>query len=221
MFKNLFKKYLFAVALLLMCSVYLCHAQNADIHLSVLFQNVPPSAEELTRYDVEVSWENGSCLLQYEYNNNPKKYRPSIITGIPAGKVKIEVLASDRKKVLPFCDSILLHEGVNPLFIELESPAREMVSDISEFMSSSKDQKQNSMIFGGAKPKAPRVVREDGKTMLVSPLFLGSQFRSADEAMEAVLKFPGVRTDSNGSLVLSDKSVHWTWKGGALIFWKD
>ncbi|GEM_PF-5606629 len=208
----------------------LCHAQNSELHLTVMCDvfgrgGLVPMAV----FDIGLSSEGYS--FEGKYNNidmSPACY------DVPEGRLAVRIDNVPIKEAKPFSDSIMVHKGINAVIIELDSSGERKTHltdfDGNEIPVTPELARQfgtnpdgSYYVPGPARPRTGSTT--DGQRVLYSRVFCLSygSSNSAIEFMEenAWAKTVEVDFEPGYALVLLDPGVHWSWKNGVYVFWKD
>lgn len=209
-----------------------CHAQTSELHVSVMWDGFGPNRGGLfpvAIFDIELSSEG------YSYDDeHSDPYQPSVYHDIPEGRLSVRIDNVPIPEIKPFSDSITVHKGANAVIIEMDSSG-ERKTHLIDFDGNELPITPEYAQRFGTRPDGsyyvPRPVRPrtgsttDGQRVLYSRVFCmdSGGSNSAIEFMEenGWAKTVEVDFEPGFGLVLLDPDVHWSWKNGAYVFWKD
>lgn len=207
-----------------------CHAQNSELHVSVMWDGFGRGGlVPVTNFDIELSSEGYSYEGKYNHINTTAIYHD-----VPEGRLAIRIDNASLPEIKPFSDSITVHKGTNAVIIEMDSSG-ERKTRLTDFDGNELPIPPEYAQRFGTRPDGtyyvPRPVRPrtgsttDGQRVLYSRVFcLDSGISNpAIEFMEenGWAKTGEVDFEPGFGLVLLDPDVHWSWKNGAYVFWKD
>lgn len=207
-----------------------CHAQNSELHVSVMWDGFGRGGlVPVTNFDIELS--SGGYSYEGKYNHINTT---SIYYDVPEGRLAIRIDNASLPEIKPFSDSITVHKGANAVIIEMDSSG-ERKTRLTDFDGNELPIPPEYARHFGTNPDGtyyvPRPVRPrtgsttDGQRVLYSRVFCmdSGVSNSAIEFMEehGWAKTVEVDFEPGFGLVLLDPDVHWSWKNGAYVFWKD
>lgn len=207
-----------------------CHAQNSELHVTVMWDGFGRGGlVPVTNFDIELSSEGYSYEGKYNHINTTAIYHD-----VPEGRLAVRIDNVPISEVKPFSDSITVHKGANAVIIEMDSSG-ERKMHLTDFDGNELPIPPEYAQRFGTRPDGtyyvPRPVRPrtgsttDGQRVLYSRVFcLDSGISNpAIEFMEenGWAKTGEVDFEPGFGLVLLDPDVHWSWKNGAYVFWKD
>lgn len=207
-----------------------CYAQNSELHVSVMWDGFGRGGlVPVTNFDIELSSEGYSYEGKYNHINTT-----SIYYDVPEGRLAVRIENVPISEVKPFSDSITVHKGANAVIIEMDSSG-ERKTRLTDFDGNELPIPPEYAQRFGTRPDGtyyvPRPARPrtgsttDGQRVLYSGVFcLDSGISNpAIEFMEenGWAKTVEVDFEPGFGLVLLDPDVHWSWKNGAYVFWKD
>lgn len=207
-----------------------CHAQNSELHVTVMWDGFGRGGlVPVTNFDIELSSEGYSYEGKYNHINTTAIYHD-----VPEGRLAIRIDNASLPEIKPFSDSITVHKGTNAVIIEMDSSG-ERKTRLTDFDGNELPIPPEYAQRFGTRPDGtyyvPRPVRPrtgsttDGQRVLYSRVFcLDSGISNpAIEFMEenGWAKTGEVDFEPGFGLVLLDPDVHWSWKNGAYVFWKD
>lgn len=207
-----------------------CHAQNSELHVSVMWDGFGRGGlVPVTNFDIELSSEGYSYEGKYNHINTTAIYHD-----VPEGRLAVRIENVPISEVKPFSDSITVHKGTNAVIIEMDSSG-ERKTHLKDFDGNELPIPPEYAQRFGTRPDGtyyvPRPARPrtgsttDGQRVLYSGVFcLDSGISNpAIEFMEenGWAKTVEVDFEPGFGLVLLDPDVHWSWKNGAYVFWKD
>lgn len=207
-----------------------CHAQNPELHVTVMWDGFGRGGlVPVTNFDIELSSEGYSYEGKYNHINTTAIYHD-----VPEGRLAIRIDNASLPEIKPFSDSITVHKGTNAVIIEMDSSG-ERKTRLTDFDGNELPIPPEYAQRFGTRPDGtyyvPRPVRPrtgsttDGQRVLYSRVFcLDSGISNpAIEFMEenGWAKTGEVDFEPGFGLVLLDPDVHWSWKNGAYVFWKD
>ena len=207
-----------------------CHAQNSELHVSVMWDGFGRGGlVPVTNFDIELSSEGYSYEGKYNHINTTAIYHD-----VPEGRLAIRIDNASLPEIKPFSDSITVHKGTIAVIIEMDSSG-ERKTRLTDFDGNELPIPPEYAQRFGTRPDGtyyvPRPVRPrtgsttDGQRVLYSRVFcLDSGISNpAIEFMEenGWAKTGEVDFEPGFGLVLLDPDVHWSWKNGAYVFWKD
>lgn len=207
-----------------------CHAQNSELHVTVMWDGFGRGGlVPVTNFDIELSSEGYSYEGKYNHINTT-----SIYYDVPEGRLAVRIDNVPISEVKPFSDSITVHKGANAVIIEMDSSG-ERKTHLTDFDGNELPIPPEYAQRFGTRPDGtyyvPRPARPrtgsttDGQRVLYSGVFcLDSGISNpAIEFMEenGWAKTVEVDFEPGFGLVLLDPDVHWSWKNGAYVFWKD
>lgn len=207
-----------------------CHAQNSELHVTVMWDGFGRGGlVPVTNFDIELSSEGYSYEGKYNHINTT-----SIYHDVPEGRLAIRIDNASLPEIKPFSDSITVHKGANAVIIEMDSSG-ERKTRLTDFDGNELPIPPEYAQRFGTRPDGtyyvPRPARPrtgsttDGQRVLYSGVFcLDSGISNpAIEFMEenGWAKTVEVDFEPGFGLVLLDPDVHWSWKNGAYVFWKD
>lgn len=207
-----------------------CHAQNSELHVTVMWDGFGRGGlVPVTNFDIELSSEGYSYEGKYNHINTTAIYHD-----VPEGRLAIRIDNASLPEIKPFSDSITVHKGTNAVIIEMDSSG-ERKTRLTDFDGNELPIPPEYAQRFGTRPDGtyyvPRPVRPrtgsttDGQRVLYSGVFcLDSGISNpAIEFMEenGWAKTVEVDFEPGFGLVLLDPDVHWSWKNGAYVFWKD
>lgn len=207
-----------------------CHAQNSELHVTVMWDGFGRGGlVPVTNFDIELSSEGYSYEGKYNHINTT-----AIYYDVPEGRLAVRIENVPISEVKPFSDSITVHKGANAVIIEMDSSG-ERKTHLKDFDGNELPIPPEYAQRFGTRPDGtyyvPRPARPrtgsttDGQRVLYSGVFcLDSGISNpAIEFMEenGWAKTVEVDFEPGFGLVLLDPDVHWSWKNGAYVFWKD
>lgn len=207
-----------------------CHAQNSELHVTVMWDGFGRGGlVPVTNFDIELSSEGYSYEGKYNHINTT-----AIYYDVPEGRLAVRIENVPISEVKPFSDSITVHKGANAVIIEMDSSG-ERKTHLTDFDGNELPIPPEYAQRFGTRPDGtyyvPRPARPrtgsttDGQRVLYSGVFcLDSGISNpAIEFMEenGWAKTVEVDFEPGVGLVLLDPDVHWSWKNGAYVFWKD
>lgn len=207
-----------------------CHAQNSELHVTVMWDGFGRGGlVPVTNFDIELSSEGYSYEGKYNHINTTAIYHD-----VPEGRLAIRIDNASLPEIKPFSDSITVHKGTNAVIIEMDSSG-ERKTRLTDFDGNELPIPPEYAQRFGTRPDGtyyvPRPARPrtgsttDGQRVLYSGVFcLDSGISNpAIEFMEenGWAKTVEVDFEPGFGLVLLDPDVHWSWKNGAYVFWKD
>lgn len=207
-----------------------CHAQNSELHVTVMWDGFGRGGlVPVTNFDIELSSEGYSYEGKYNHINTT-----SIYHDVPEGRLAVRIDNVPLPEIKPFSDSITVHKGDNAVIIEMDSSG-ERKTHLKDFDGNELPIPPEYAQRFGTRPDGtyyvPRPARPrtgsttDGQRVLYSGVFcLDSGISNpAIEFMEenGWAKTVEVDFEPGFGLVLLDPDVHWSWKNGAYVFWKD
>lgn len=207
-----------------------CHAQNSELHVTVMWDGFGRGGlVPVTNFDIELSSEGYSYEGKYNHINTTAIYHD-----VPEGRLAVRIENVPISEVKPFSDSITVHKGANAVIIEMDSSG-ERKTHLKDFDGNELPIPPEYAQRFGTRPDGtyyvPRPARPrtgsttDGQRVLYSGVFcLDSGISNpAIEFMEenGWAKTVEVDFEPGFGLVLLDPDVHWSWKNGAYVFWKD
>lgn len=207
-----------------------CHAQNSELHVTVMWDGFGRGGlVPVTNFDIELSSEGYSYEGKYNHINTTAIYHD-----VPEGRLAIRIDNASLPEIKPFSDSITVHKGTNAVIIEMDSSG-ERKMHLTDFDGNELPIPPEYAQRFGTRPDGtyyvPRPARPrtgsttDGQRVLYSGVFcLDSGISNpAIEFMEenGWAKTVEVDFEPGFGLVLLDPDVHWSWKNGAYVFWKD
>lgn len=218
------------VGILTLAAGEFCHAQNSELHVTVMWDGFGRGGlVPVTNFDIELSSEGYSYEGKYSHINTTAIYHD-----VPEGRLAIRIDNASLPEIKPFSDSITVHKGTNAVIIEMDSSG-ERKTRLTDFDGNELPIPPEYAQRFGTRPDGtyyvPRPVRPrtgsttDGQRVLYSGVFcLDSGISNpAIEFMEenGWAKTVEVDFEPGFGLVLLDPDVHWSWKNGAYVFWKD
>lgn len=218
------------VGILTLAAGDFCHAQNSELHVTVMWDGFGRGGlVPVTNFDIELSSEGYSYEGKYNHINTTAIYHD-----VPEGRLAIRIDNASLPEIKPFSDSITVHKGTNAVIIEMDSSG-ERKTRLTDFDGNELPIPPEYAQRFGTRPDGtyyvPRPVRPrtgsttDGQRVLYSRVFcLDSGISNpAIEFMEenGWAKTGEVDFEPGFGLVLLDPDVHWSWKNGAYVFWKD
>lgn len=207
-----------------------CHAQNSELHVTVMWDGFGRGGlVPVTNFDIELSSEDYSYKDKYNHIDESSVYH-----NVPEGRLAVRIDNIPISEIKPFSDSITVHKGTNAVIIEMDSSG-ERKTRLTDFDGNELPIPPEYAQRFGTRPDGtyyvPRPVRPrtgsttDGQRVLYSRVFcLDSGISNpAIEFMEenGWAKTGEVDFEPGFDLVLLDPDVHWSWKNGAYVFWKD
>ena len=207
-----------------------CHAQNSELHVSVMWDGFGRGGlVPVTNFDIELSSEGYSYEGKYNHINTTAIYHD-----VPEGRLAVRIENVPISEVKPFSDSITVHKGTNAVIIEMDSSG-ERKTRLTDFDGNELPiPPEYAQRFGTSpdgtyyvpRPARPRTgSTTDGQRVLYSGVFCldSGVSNPAIEFMEenGWAKTVEVDFEPGFGLVLLDPDVHWSWKNGAYVFWKD
>lgn len=207
-----------------------CHAQNSELHVTVMWDGFGRGGlVPVTNFDIELSSEGYSYKDKYNHIDESSVYH-----NVPEGRLAVRIDNIPISEIKPFSDSITVHKGTNAVIIEMDSSG-ERKTRLTDFDGNELPIPPEYAQRFGTRPDGtyyvPRPVRPrtgsttDGQRVLYSRVFcLDSGISNpAIEFMEenGWAKTGEVDFEPGFGLVLLDPDVHWSWKNGAYVFWKD
>lgn len=207
-----------------------CHAQNSELHVTVMWDGFGRGGlVPVTNFDIELSSEGYSYEGKYNHINTT-----SIYHDVPEGRLAVRIDNVPISEVKPFSDSITVHKGANAVIIEMDSSGERKTHLTDIYGNELPITPEYAQRFGTRpdgtyyvpRPARPRTgSTTDGQRVLYSGVFcLDSGISNpAIEFMEenGWAKTVEVDFEPGFGLVLLDPDVHWSWKNGAYVFWKD
>ena len=202
------------VGILTLAAGEFCHAQNSELHVSVMWDGFGAYGGGMIPVGV---FDIAMCSDSEGYS-----YEAVRIDNVPISEVK------------PFSDSITVHKGANAVIIEMDSSG-ERKTRLTDFDGNELPIPPEYAQRFGTRPDGtyyvPRPARPrtgsttDGQRVLYTGVFCMDSGVSnpAIEFMEenGWAKTFEVDFEPGFGLVLLDPDVHWSWKNGAYVFWKD
>lgn len=208
----------------------LCHAQNSELHLTVMCDVFGRGGlAPISVFDIGLSSEGYS--FEGKYNNIDMSLA---CYDVPEGRLAVRIDNVPIKEAKPFSDSITVHKGTNAVIVELDSSG-ERKTHLTDFNGNEIPITPEYARQLGTNPDGsyyvPRPARPrtgsttDGQRVLYSKAFC-SDFGNSNPAIEfmeenAWAKTVEVDFEPGYGLVLLDPGVHWSWKNGVYVFWKD
>lgn len=207
-----------------------CHAQNSELHVTVMWDGFGRGGlVPVTNFDIELSSEGYSYEGKYNHINTTAIYHD-----VPEGRLAIRIDNASLPEIKPFSDSITVHKGTNAVIIEMDSSG-ERKTRLTDFDGNELPIPPEYAQRFGTRPDGtyyvPRPVRPrtgsttDGQRVLYSGVFcLDSGISNPAIAFmeeNGWAKTVEVDFEPGFGLVLLDPDVHWSWKNGAYVFWKD
>ena len=207
-----------------------CHAQNSELHVSVMWDGFGRGGlVPVTNFDIELSSEGYSYEGKYNHINTT-----AIYYDVPEGRLAVRIDNVPISEIKPFSDSITVHKGANAVIIEMDSSG-ERKTHLTDFDGNELPIPPEYAQRFGTRPDGtyyvPRPARPrtgsttDGQRVLYSGVFCldSGVSNPAIEFMEenGWAKTVEVDFEPGFGLVLLDPDVHWSWKNGAYVFWKD
>lgn len=216
------------LALLQVC--FVSSAQNSDIYLTAAFNLGPKDLFAfIDSFDIELA--SGTYLYQDSFQ---QRINSSIYRDVPQGQLSINISRPSFVGVKDFSDSITVHQGVNAIIIEMDYSGKRTL-----YMKDTKGNPipvpplwtnvldvQTDGTYYVDKPTRPKTLSIDGYRALVSNVFISTP-GSNNPALEYMEDNGWAQLYSNPegpvkhALILLDSDVHWSWKNGAYVFWKD
>lgn len=205
-------------------------AQNSELHVTVMFKmSSSESLFPLSDYDIQMSSEH----FDYKEHLDHTMDHPGIFSDVPEGPLHISINFGYDFEARPFSDSIFVHKGLNAVMIELDSSGEHKITskDIygnpipipAEFLNMGI---RADGTYISTRPARPKTGSIDGNRVLYSPVFSDLQ-GGAHPALELIEKqgwgrlFTNTEAPVKYGLMLFNNDVHWSWKNGAYVFWKD
>lgn len=207
-----------------------CHAQNSELHVTVMWDGFGRGGlVPVTNFDIELSSEGYSYEGKYNHINTTAIYHD-----VPEGRLAVRIDNIPISEIKPFSDSITVHKGANAVIIEMDSSG-ERKTHLTDFDGNELPIPPEYAQRFGTRPDGtyyvPRPARPrtgsttDGQRVLYSGVFCldSGVSNPAIEFMEenGWAKTVEVDFEPGFGLVLLDPDVHWSWKNGAYVFWKD
>lgn len=208
-----------------------CHAQNSELHVTVMWDSFGRGSRlfPVGIFDIELSSEDYSYKDKYNHIDESSVYH-----NVPEGRLAVRIDNIPISEIKPFSDSITVHKGANAVIIEMDSSG-ERKTRLTDFDGNELPIPPEYAQRFGTRPDGtyyvPRPARPrtgsttDGQRVLYSGVFcLDSGISNpAIEFMEenGWAKTVEVDFEPGFGLVLLDPDVHWSWKNGAYVFWKD
>lgn len=207
-----------------------CHAQNSELHVTVMWDGFGRGGlVPVTNFDIELSSEGYSYEGKYNHINTTAIYHD-----VPEGRLAIRIDNASLPEIKPFSDSITVHKGTNAVIIEMDSSGERKVHlkdwEGNELPITPEDARNFGSrpdgTFSVPRPARPRTgSTTDGQRVLYSRVFnrVSGTDNPAIDFMEESgwAKTVEVDFEPGFGLVLLDPDVHWSWKNGAYVFWKD
>lgn len=211
-----------------------CHAQNSELHVSVMWDGFGAYGGGMIPvgvFDIEMCSDSEGYSYEGKYNHINTT---SIYHDVPEGRLAVRIDNVPISEIKPFSDSITVHKGANAVIIEMDSSG-ERKTRLTDFDGNELPIPPEYAQRFGTRPDGtyyvPRPARPrtgsttDGQRVLYSGVFcLDSGISNpAIEFMEenGWAKTVEVDFEPGFGLVLLDPDVHWSWKNGAYVFWKD
>ena len=207
-----------------------CHAQNSELHLSVMCDLGKGPLFPVNYFGLELSSEDYS----YKTERKAGQWTPGVYQNVPEGPLFVRIDDTGISETKPFSDSIVVHKGVSAVIIELDSSG-ERKSTLTDFDGNELPITPELARITGTrldgtfsipKPARPRYgTTSDGLRVLYSRAFtlIDGSVNPAIEYMEESgwAKTVQVDFEPGYGLILLDPDVHWSWKNGVYSFWKD
>ena len=182
-------------------------------------------------FDIEMCSDSEGYSYEGKYNHINTT---SIYYDVPEGRLAVRIDNVPISEIKPFSDSITVHKGANAVIIEMDSSG-ERKTHLTDFDGNELPIPPEYAQRFGTRPDGtyyvPRPARPrtgsttDGQRVLYSGVFCMDSGVSnpAIEFMEenGWAKTVEVDFEPGFGLVLLDPDVHWSWKNGAYVFWKD
>ena len=219
------------VGILTLAAGEFCHAQSSELHVTVVWDSFGRGSRlfPVGIFDIELSSEDYSYKDKYNHIDESSVYH-----NVPEGRLAVRIDNVPISEVKPFSDSITVHKGANAVIIEMDSSG-ERKTRLTDFDGNELPIPPEYAQRFGTRPDGtyyvPRPARPrtgsttDGQRVLYSGVFcLDSGISNpAIEFMEenGWAKTVEVDFEPGFGLVLLDPDVHWSWKNGSYVFWKD
>lgn len=211
-----------------------CHAQNPELHVSVMWDGFGAYGGGMIPvgvFDIVMCSDSEGYSYEGKYNHINTT---SIYYDVPEGRLAVRIENVPISEVKPFSDSITVHKGANAVIIEMDSSG-ERKTHLTDFDGNELPIPPEYAQRFGTRPDGtyyvPRPARPrtgsttDGQRVLYSGVFCldSGVSNPALEFMEenGWAKTVEVDFEPGFGLVLLDPDVHWSWKNGAYVFWKD
>lgn len=211
-----------------------CHAQNSELHVSVMWDGFGAYGGGMIPvgvFDIEMCSDSEGYSYEGKYNHINTT---AIYYDVPEGRLAVRIDNVPISEVKPFSDSITVHKGANAVIIEMDSSG-ERKTHLTDFDGNELPIPPEYAQRFGTRPDGtyyvPRPARPrtgsttDGQRVLYSGVFCldSGVSNPAIEFMEenGWAKTVEVDFEPGFGLVLLDSDVHWSWKNGAYVFWKD
>lgn len=211
-----------------------CHAQNSELHVSVMWDGFGAYGGGMIPvgvFDIEMCSDSEGYSYEGKYNHINTT---SIYHDVPEGRLAVRIDNVPISEIKPFSDSITVHKGTNAVIIEMDSSG-ERKTRLTDFDGNELPIPPEYAQRFGTRPDGtyyvPRPARPrtgsttDGQRVLYSGVFCldSGVSNPAIEFMEenGWAKTVEVDFEPGFGLVLLDPDVHWSWKNGAYVFWKD
>lgn len=218
------------IGLALLLNGCLCHAQESEIYLTAVVSNgLLDTFYPHVPYDFELTSDHYSHSGHF----NLKHYE--VFKGVPQGPLNISISSGTSTSMKPFSDSLNIHKGINAIIIEMDVSGEQQIKFPDPvnggYLPVPPEWKkafglQDDGTYHINKPSRPKVITIDGQRALESgAFFLPSGINNL--AIEVMEKNGWAKPYSNPegpvkhALILLDPDVHWSWKNGAYVFWKD
>lgn len=209
-----------------------CHAQNSELHVSVMWDGFGAYGGGMIPvgvFDIEMSSEDYSYKDKYNHIDESSVYH-----NVPEGRLAVRIDNIPISEIKPFSDSITVHKGANAVIIEMDSSGERKVHlkdwEGNELPITPEDARNFGSrpdgTFSVPRPARPRTgSTTDGQRVLYSRVFnrVSGTDNPAIDFMEESGWAKTIMVDfaPGYALVLLDPDVHWSWKNGAYVFWKD
>lgn len=211
-----------------------CHAQNSELHVTVMWDGFGAYGGGMIPvgvFDIEMCSDSEGYSYEGKYNHINTT---AIYYDVPEGRLAVRIDNVPISEVKPFSDSITVHKGANAVIIEMDSSG-ERKTRLTDFDGNELPIPPEYAQRFGTRPDGtyyvPRPARPrtgsttDGQRVLYSGVFCldSGVSNPAIEFMEenGWAKTVEVDFEPGFGLVLLDPDVHWSWKNGAYVFWKD
>lgn len=208
-----------------------CHAQSSELHVTVVWDSFGRGSRlfPVGIFDIELSSEDYSYKDKYNHIDESSVYH-----NVPEGRLAVRIDNIPISEIKPFSDSITIHKGANAVIIEMDSSGERKVHltdwEGNELPITPEDARNFGSrpdgTFSVPRPARPRTgSTTDGQRVLYSRVFnrVSGTDNPAIDFMEESGWAKTIMVDfaPGYALVLLDPDVHWSWKNGAYVFWKD
>lgn len=236
------KQRIFLAVLALILSCGLSYAQKSELYVTVVFDSAPrrnnTSFPRQLNYDIQLSNDTYSIHRQVRQINPKQAEEHGIFTDLPESPISVNIWMEYEIDAKPLSDTIALHKGTNAAIIELDTSGEHTTTLIAwpgfQIVEDSSVNYYNKVAlpdgkiranYRTPKPARPRVRTEDGNQIVYSSVFGVND--GDNPAIDIILKnkwgelvyVPG--SPFAQGLMITDHNVHWSWKNGIFLFWKE